>query len=153
MHYYIINFLVNYFPWEGQCKLSAPLLSLRLTIFINESLLSFCRCLQDPLPAAHVWVSMDVFSQLCHLCPHPCMAQTAMALFATTWEGRQHFKNKCAIPDKKEGEWLKPGVPQSSVFLVSSWVSWEDGDLQAALCKQFCDEFRPSVLVACQKFL
>lgn len=146
MHYYIINLLVKYFPREGWCKLNVPLLSLRLRIFIKDSLLSFCRCLQDPLPAAlcpadsleeeRVWVSMDVSPQLCHLCPHPCLALIAMALFPTTWEGRQHFRNECATPDKKEGEWLKPGLLQRSVFLVSSWLAWEDVDLQAALCKK-----------------
>lgn len=64
------------------------------------------------------------------------MALTAVALFPTMWEGGQHFRNECAIPDKKEGEWLKPGLPQRSVFLLSSWVARENVDLQAALCKQ-----------------
>ena len=53
----------------------------------------------------------------------------------TTWEWGQHFRKENAIPDTKEGEWLKPSLPQMPVFLVSSGVAWEDADFQAVLCK------------------
>lgn len=145
MHYYIINLLVNYFPREGWCMLNDPLLSLRLPIFINDNLLSFCRCLQESAAAlCSRWQPRGAACLGEHGClspavspvPTSCMALTAMALFPTMWEGRQCFSKECAIPDKKEREGLKPGLPQRSVFLVSSWVAWEDVDLQAALCKQ-----------------
>ena len=136
---------VNYFPRESRWKPRVPLLSLRLAIFITDSLLSFYRWLQDPLFAAlcsvdslrerHARMSRDVSPQLCHLCPHPCMALTAMALSPTTWEEGQHFRKENAIPDMKEGEWLTAGLPQTPAFLVSSWVAWEDTDRQAGLCK------------------
>lgn len=136
---------VNYFPRESRWKPRVLLLSLRLAIFIIDSLLSFYRWLQDPLPAAlcsadnlreqHAQMSRDVSPRLCCFCPHPCMALTAMALSPTTWEGGQHVRKENAIPDPKEGEWLKPGLPQTPMFLVSRWVAWEDGDRQAALCK------------------
>lgn len=61
------------------------------------------------------------------------MALAAMSLSLTPWEGKQHFRKENAIPDTKEGEWLKPGLPQTPAFLVSSWVSMEDSDHHAAL--------------------
>jgi len=60
---------------------------------------------------------------------------TAIALSPTTWEGEKHFRKENAVPDTKEGEWLKPGLPQAPAFLVSTFVAWEDTDLRIALCK------------------
>lgn len=63
---------------KSQWKQKVPLLTLRPAIFIIDSLLSFCRELQDPLPTAlcsadslrdwHALMSRDVSPQLC---PHP----------------------------------------------------------------------------------
>lgn len=136
---------VNYFPRESQWKLRVPLLSLNLAIFIIDSLLSFYTRLPVPAPADlhsadsprewHPWMSRDVSPQMCHLCPHLCLAPMAVVLSPTMWKGTQHFRKEKAIADRKEGEWLQPGLPQTPALLVSSRAAWEGTDRQTALCK------------------